>query len=233
MNAAVPLVPDRAVPLVAVVPLRSPGVGKTRLAPTLTVEERAALAGAMLADVLAALRAAPLDRIIVAAGGPAAAAAAAALGVEVVSDPATLATSTSSASRLDAALAAAASRLGGPVDLLIVAADLPRLTGDAVTRLVAEDAEVVVAPTRDGGTGGLLRRPADACATAYGAGSAARHASLARAAGRRTAVLDLPGFRDDVDVAADLDRLRSRLDAPLGPCTAAVLARLGPDAATG
>jgi 2-phospho-L-lactate/phosphoenolpyruvate guanylyltransferase len=233
MTAAVPLVTDRTAPLIAVVPLRSPGVGKTRLAPALTVEERAALAGAMLADVVAALRAAPVDRIVVAAGGPAAAAAAAALGVEVVTDPAALATSTSPAVRLDAAIAAAASRLGDPVDLLVVAADLPRLTGEAVTRLVTEAAEVVVAPTRDGGTGGLLRRPADACSTAYGVGSAARHATLARAAGCRTTVLDLLGFREDVDVAADLDRLRSRPDAPLGPCTAAVLARLGPSAATG
>jgi 2-phospho-L-lactate/phosphoenolpyruvate guanylyltransferase len=232
MNAPLPLVPDRATPLVAVVPLRSPGVGKTRLAPTLSVEERAALAGAMLGDVVAALRASPVDRIVVAAGGVAAAAAASALGVEVVTDPAALATSTSPASRLDAALAAAAARLGGPMDLLVVAADLPRLTGDTVTRLVTEDAPVVVARTRDGGTGGLLRRPADVCTTAYGPGSADRHANLARAAGCRAAVLDLPGFGDDVDVAADLDRLRARPDS-LGSCTAAVLAGLGPDAATG
>ena len=62
---------------VALVPLRSPGHGKTRLAPDLDRDARAALAGAMLADVVTALRAAELH-VVVAAGGEAAAAAASA-----------------------------------------------------------------------------------------------------------------------------------------------------------
>ena len=74
--------------LVAVVPLRSPGTGKTRLAPTLDTDARAALAGAMLADVVAALRGAGVE-VVVAAGGPAAAAAASALQVTAVVDPPT------------------------------------------------------------------------------------------------------------------------------------------------
>jgi 2-phospho-L-lactate/phosphoenolpyruvate guanylyltransferase len=56
-------------PIVALVPLRAPGVGKSRLAPRLTVEQRATLAGAMLADVCHALERTPLDRIVVAAAG--------------------------------------------------------------------------------------------------------------------------------------------------------------------
>lgn len=203
----------------ALVPLRSPGVGKSRLAAALSAEERAALAGAMLADVSAALRDTPIERIVVAAGGPAAVAAASALGLETLRDPPAV-------HHLDGALAAAAARLGRVGTLLVVAADLPSLTASDVTRLLATDAEVAVAPTADGGTGGLLRRPADACATAYGDGSGRRHLELGRAAGRRTLEVPLPGFALDVDVVDDLRRLRGPDRPRLGARTAAVLAQL-------
>jgi 2-phospho-L-lactate/phosphoenolpyruvate guanylyltransferase len=204
---------------VALVPLRSPGVGKSRLAGTLTIEERAALAGAMLADVSAALRAAPVDRLVVAAGGPAAVAAASALGLETLPDP-------TGVRGLDGALAAAAARLGPVRTLLVVAADLPCLSTAEVEQLLAVDAEVVVAPTTDGGTGGLLRRPPDACPTGYGPGSARRHLAFARSAGRRGAELHLPGFAHDVDVAADLTRLTDEARPTLGARTAALLEQL-------
>lgn len=204
---------------VALVPLRAPGVGKSRLAGTLSIEGRAALAGAMLADVVAALRDAPVDRIVVAAGGPAAVAAGSALGVETLAD-------TPGARGLDGALAAAAARLGPVGTLVVVAGDLPCLGPRDVACLVEQDAEVVVAPTVDGGTGGLLRRPPDACATAYGIGSARRHLALAEEAGRSTAQVALPGFAYDVDVAADLTRLTAPGRPPLGARTTAVLEHL-------
>ena len=219
-------------PVVALVPLRSPGEGKTRLSPALTVEQRAALAGAMLADVVTALLAAPVDRVVVAAGGGAAVSAGSALGVEVVVDPAG-SDRRPVARRLDAAIASAAAQLGRVGALLVVAADLPHLAVADVTAVLACDAEVVVAPTVDGGTGGLLRRPPDACGTAYGAGSADRHAALAVAAGRRVRRLDLAGFAHDVDVAADLRTLRDVGRPPLGARTSTVLSRLGPIAETG
>lgn len=205
-------------PTVALVPLRAPGVGKSRLAGTLSVEERAALAGAMLADVAAALLASPVDRIVVAAGGPAAVAAGSALGLETLTDPV-------GGGGLDRALAAAAARLGPVGALLIVAGDLPYLGAEDVTRVLAADAEVAVAPTVDGGTGGLLRRPPDACSTAYGTGSARRHLELARAAGRSATRITSPGFAHDVDVASDLAELGRRDRPPLGRRTAAVLDR--------
>jgi 2-phospho-L-lactate/phosphoenolpyruvate guanylyltransferase len=203
----------------ALVPLRAPGEGKTRLAGTLSVTGRAALAGAMLADVTAALDAAPVDRIVVAADGPAAVAAASALGLETLADP-------PGTRSLDGALAAAASRLGPTAALLVVAADLPHLRAEDVVALLASDAEVVVAPTTDGGTGGLLRRPGDACRTAYGPGSARAHLALGRAAGRRVAEVPLAGFAHDVDVAADLAALTGRDRPPVGRRTASVLAEL-------
>jgi 2-phospho-L-lactate/phosphoenolpyruvate guanylyltransferase len=148
-------------PVVALVPLRSPGAGKTRLAAHLTIEQRAALAGAMLADVCSALAAASVDRIVVAAGGPAAVAAAAALGLEVVADP-------PGCDGLDAALRAVDGRLGRRGTSLVVTADLPRLAADDVRAVLEVEAPIVIAPTTDGGTGVLLRRPPAAIPTAYG-----------------------------------------------------------------
>lgn len=211
-------------PTVALIPLRSPGQGKTRLASTLTAEERAALSGAMLADVVAALRDSAVDRIVVAAAGTAAAAAATAVGAEVLHDPASV-TDLAPRDRLDAAIAAATAQLRIAAQLLVVAADLPHLRGADVDEVLAADAEVVVAPTRDGGTGGLLRRPPAVCSTAYGPRSATRHVAAAHAAGLGAVRLEVAGFAHDVDVEGDLGRSRGDPALPpLGTRTAALLA---------
>lgn len=201
--------------LVCVVPLRSPGDGKSRLSPGLDRGARADLAAAMVADVVAALRGAAVDRVVVAASDAAAAAVAAALDVDVLLDP-------PGAGGLDAAIAHASAVLAPDGDLLVVQADLPALTAADVDAVVTTAAAVVIAPTRDGGTGALLRRPAACIPTAFGADSAAAHRDLARAAGLEPTVLELPGFATDVDVWADL----VAVDADAGPATRAFLSRL-------
>lgn len=206
-------------PTLAIVPLR--GTGKTRLASThsgagLDPRERAILASAMLSDVVSALRGAPLDNIVVAASDAPAAAVAGALGVDVVRDP--------PGSDLNDAVRAAVSAI--PCEaLLIVTADLPCVTSEDLTEVLDRDAQVVVGPTRDGGTSALLRQPSTVIPTAYGRGSAARHLDLARDAGVPSAVVDRPGFRADVDTWEDLQAL---LDAPVGPATAVFLEQLAP-----
>lgn len=202
--------------LTAVVPLRSPGRGKTRLSPALDREARAALAGAMLADVLDALREAGLE-VVVAAGGQAAAAAASALRADVVMD----APGTRS---LDDAVEQARRRVAPTTGLLVVQADLPALTTADVTALVEGDAPVVIAPTADGGTSALLRRPSSIMGTAFGAGSGAAHERLARAAGVVPRIVRRDGLRHDVDVVDDLRDLAGRA---MGPATTTVLAGLG------
>ncbi len=200
-------------PTLAVVPLRAPGVGKTRLASVLDPAQRARLAGAMLGDVARALGDSAIDGIVVAAGGPPAAAAAAALGLEVALDPA-------EGRGLDTVIAAAVGTRARTHDVLVVAADLPCLTGAEIDTVLDTDAEVVIAPTTGGGTGGLLRRPGTRMATAYGPGSAARHLELARAAGVRAVTRHLDGFTHDVDTFTDLIALH---EVELGAATAAVL----------
>lgn len=210
--------------VVALVPLRDPGTGKTRLSPALDTAQRARLAAAMLADVAAALRLADVDEVVVAAAGPDAAAAAAALDLPALVDPEGTRT-------LDDAVRAAVGRLRGVDAVLTVAADLPRLTTADVSLVLDHDTDVVVAPTGDGGTGGLLRRPPEVIPTAYGTASARRHRRLADLAGATITEVTTPGFRDDIDTIADLVALRR---GGVGPATAAVLpALLGPAADAG
>ncbi len=195
---------------VSLVPMRSPGIGKTRLAPSLGAAERAGLAKAMLADVAAALDAAPVDRIVVVAGGRAAAEVATSLGLDAVLDP-------PGSRDLNDALAAAGASLGGVDRVLVAAADLPRLSPSDVAAVLDVDAAVVVAPTDDGGTGGLVRRPPDVVPTSYGPGSAARHVAAAQAHGLEVVTLRTPGFAVDVDTIDDLAALSGQ---PVGPATA-------------
>lgn len=201
--------------LVAVVPLRSPGHGKTRLAPALGHDGRAALAGAMLADVVGALRDAGVD-LVVAAGGAAAVSAASALGADTIMDAVDV-------TSLDGAIEHARRRLGPLHALLVVQADLPTLTSDDVSALVEGDEAVVIAPTDDGGTSALLRRPPAVIRTAFGPGSGDAHRRLAESAGVAPRIVRRPGLALDVDVLDDLRRLRSER---VGPATAAVLASL-------
>ncbi len=204
-------------PPLALVPVRDPGRGKSRLSGVLGRDARAALTGAMLADVVSALHGAGMQRIVVLAGGPVAASAATALGVDVLLDP-------PGEHGLNAALSAAARRIRASASL-VVPADLPLLTPEDVTDLVGTAGEVVVAATQDGGTGGLLRRPAWVIDPVYGGRSAARHLLAARQAGFTAERADIPGFAVDVD---DPDDLQLVAQHPLlGQVTAHVLRDLG------
>lgn len=156
----------------------------------------------MLADVLRALEGAELEQVLVAAGDEESAEVAASLGVRWHRDPPHVRS-------LDDALSSAA-ELAAPDDtILVVTADLPALSSQDVRAVLAARGTVVIAPTLDGGTGGLLRRPGGVLATCYGPDSAARHRAAAQTAGLATAVLDLAGFRIDVDTGDDLAALQA------------------------
>lgn len=195
-----------------VIPLRA---GKSRLVEALPLPRITALRNAMFADVVGALRTAGLRRLLVAAGDEASASVARGLQVPFRLDPPT-------ATGLDDAVAAAAeAAVVRGEELLVIQADLPALTADDVDALVAAPGEVVLVPTSDGGTGALLRRPANVIATAYGPESAARHAARALDRGILPTVLELPGFELDVDTPEDLTQLAST--PGVGPHTRAWL----------
>ena len=184
----------------AIIPLKALPQAKGRLAGALDADERRAVTTWMATAVLeACARCEQISDILLVAGDEAGAALAAERGARalVVAEPG-----------LAAALHEADRAVAGAACTLVVAADLPALTAEDLTAVITaagdEGPIVVVAPTSDGGTGALLRRPAGVIATAYGPGSAARHAALAAAAGVRVCVVERPGLAADVDTPEQL-----------------------------
>jgi 2-phospho-L-lactate/phosphoenolpyruvate guanylyltransferase len=191
-------------PVTVVVPIKALAQAKGRLAAALGVHRRIELMTWMLSHVVETCLTAPsVDAVTVIAGDEEAAAAARTLGahVEIERTPG-----------LDAAMDRADRLLAGCAASLVVAADLPLLTTEDVEAVCAAGpaaAGVVIAPTTDGGTGGLLRRPSRAIGTAYGPGSAAAHHRLAAAAGMVSTEVVTQGFSLDLDTPGQLRALHT------------------------
>jgi len=211
---------------VAVLPVKSFGRAKQRLAERVGAPQRATLAAAMVGDVLEALAAVRgLDEILVVTTEPRAVEAARAAGLRVIDDPTETGHSEAALLGVDAAVESGAERV------LLVPGDCPALDPDEVGALLERRSGVVIVPDRHGsGTNALLLTPPGAVPVSFGAGSFARHAALARAAGATVKVCDLPSLGLDVDTPDDLGALREALDAHTGGAarTRAVLDRLVP-----
>jgi 2-phospho-L-lactate/phosphoenolpyruvate guanylyltransferase len=208
----------------AVLPVKSFSLAKQRLGEAVGGSEREELAAAMVGDVLQALAAVPeIDDVYVVTAEPLAARAAEDAGANVVDDPEEAGQSAAAARGIDAALVRGAERA------LLVPGDCPALDPRELSALLARSAAVVIVPDRHGsGTNALLLTPPSAIAPSFGAGSFARHAALASAAGAPVKVAELPSLGLDVDTPDDLGALRRALAKRGGtaPRTRAVLERL-------
>ena len=188
-------------PIRAIVPLKSLSSAKGRLSRALDAAARAELVAWMATHVIQVCQACTdIEDVLVVAGDEAAADVGRAAGaaVLVVREPGLL-----------PALTAADVASAGWSATVVVAADLPDVTVEDLRAVVAAaDAiagpAVVVAPTHDGGTGALLRRPGAIIAPAYGAGSAARHLSAARAGGVAAIAVAREGLARDIDTPEQL-----------------------------
>jgi 2-phospho-L-lactate guanylyltransferase len=215
----------------AVLPVKSFARAKQRLDAAIAGGDRAELAEAMVADVLEALSAvSEIDEVVVVTAEPRAAQAAESVGATVVGDPDERGQSAAAIRGIDAALEHGAGRT------LLVPGDCPALAPGEVSTLLAGAAgepSVVIVPDRHGsGTNALLLTPPATVGPSFGAGSFARHAAQASAAGATVKVCELPSLGLDVDTPDDLAALRQVLDArPEGAArTRAVLDRLVPAA---
>jgi 2-phospho-L-lactate guanylyltransferase len=207
---------------VAVLPVKSFSRAKQRLGEAVGGGEREELAAAMVGDVLAALAAVrEIDEVLVVTAEPLVARAAG--DAVVIEDPEEAGQSAAAARGIDAALVRGAERV------LLVPGDCPALDPHELTELLTGPGEVVIVPDRHGtGTNALLLQPPAVMPPSFGAGSCARHAALARAAGATVKVRELPSLSLDVDTPDDLAALRAALEARgnVAPRTRAVLDRL-------
>ncbi|HLJ65835.1 MAG TPA: 2-phospho-L-lactate guanylyltransferase [Chloroflexota bacterium] len=184
--------------IAAVIPLKRLSDAKSRLAGRLTGAERMQLARSLLERTVMALHeSSVVDRVALVTPEPALAGE---LGLVGLPDRGGLNASLEEGARWARTTHADA--------LLVLPADLPLLTGDDIRAVVGRltgGARVVVAPTRDGGTGALLVAPPGTLPFAFGPGSFDRHCTLARQRGLAVAEIRREGLALDLDTAADLE----------------------------
>lgn len=208
----------------AVIPVKSLAASKSRLASVFTRGELELLCLAMLEDLLAALLETPaVERVAVATPDNRAAELARRLGAEALHGP---------DPGLKAAIDGAAEKLHllDTSPLLVVLGDLPDAQPEELQRLFDTLEEMdgpaaVLAPSSDGGTSALLRRPHDAMPSCFGPQSAARHREAAKAAGVPLRQVTLPSLDLDLDSVEDIKRYLTRDGR--GSHTRSELARLG------
>ena len=200
----------------AILPIKSFGAAKQRLAAELGGGARQALAQAMFSDVLAALRhVAGIDAIAVVTADRTAESAALASRMMVLRDPEEKGQSAAATTGVQYALSEGFERV------LLVPGDAPLLDAAELAELLtrAEEGQIglVVVPDRHGeGTNALLLTPPDAIEPSFGPGSRGRHVAAARDAGVTCVVDPLPSLTLDVDTPEDLAELARRLDESHG-----------------
>lgn len=190
----------------AIVPVKPMRLGKSRLAPVLSEEERIALNQQLLVHTVQTLKSMPeLERVLVVSRDPGALALARHYGARTVQED--------DSSQLNTALARATfvARSFHTHGVLVLPADLPFLDVDDIRRMLAaahDPPVVVVAPDRKReGTNALIISPPGTITYRFGKGSFTRHCELARQAGARLEILDLPSLAVDLDSPEDLHLL--------------------------
>lgn len=218
---------------IAIIPVKRFGAAKQRLLEALDRRRRAALVGAMLTDVLAAVcRARLIEQVVVVTGERRAErivlarAQRTTMPLEVLRDPKDL--GHSEAATLGIVRARA---LGGECAALLPG-DCPLLDPGELDAAIARQrlGRVAIVPDRHGtGTNALLLSPPDAIGPAFGPDSCARHADRGRRAGHLVEIEPLDSLGLDLDTPDDLAALTAALEREpdLAPATSAELERSG------
>jgi 2-phospho-L-lactate/phosphoenolpyruvate guanylyltransferase len=212
----------------AILPVKTFGAAKQRLAAALRPAMRSALARAMFRDVLASLRGVPRLDVVVVTAEPAAVAVARTAAVPVLPDTARAGQSAAASIGISHALAAGYERV------LLVPGDAPLLEPGEIAALLDAQRAVTIVPDRHGtGTNGLVLAPPDAIVPTFGPGSRDRHVAAAQAAGLEYAVVPLPSLVLDVDTGADLAALHDALASDRGGAAATRAVLAGPGGRAG
>ena len=194
-----------------ILPVKSLGRGKERLASHLDGAERRRLTEALFADALDLCDSVDFLEWWVVSDGPEVLEQAQARGFNTVADP---------GDGLNPALTAAiaAALATGAESVTIIPSDAPlAFRGDLVDLLdTGATSDLVVVPSeKDGGTNGLYMSPPELFRPTFGEGSLRRHLDMAAKAGYRCSLLSLPRLALDIDTIEDIrDYLAKPKHAP-------------------
>jgi 2-phospho-L-lactate guanylyltransferase len=195
----------------AIVPVKNFDIAKQRLAGALARGSREALAQAMFADVLAALRRARnVEAIVVVTAEPAAESLARQDATVLLDDRRS---GQSAAAEIGIRYAIAS----GFERVLLVPGDTPMIdTGEVDELLDRTEADGIaagiVADRHGSGTNALVLSPPDALAPGFGPNSLVRHVTRAEETGVSHRVEHAPSLAHDVDTPDDLASLWTSLD---------------------
>jgi 2-phospho-L-lactate guanylyltransferase len=195
--------------IIPVKPLRS---GKSRLAGTLTADERAELNRALLQHTLKTLSdLKEVEHVLVVSRDPQALTLARMYGARTVREH--------GQPHLNTALqrATVVAQVYATRGVLVLPADLPLISPEDVHALIDHATDppvVVIAPDRhEKGTNALLISPAGLIEYDFGENSFQRHCQRVREAGARLEVVNLPSLGLDLDLPEDLELVR-KLELP-------------------
>ncbi len=195
----------------AIIPVKPLRRGKSRLAGTLSEDEREQLNKSLLEhtlDTLTNLK--ELEQVLVVSRDPHALTIARNHGARTVQED--------GQPHLNTALqrATVVAKVYATRGVLVLPADLPLLSRQDVLTLLDKASQppvVVIAPDRHRkGTNALLMSPAGLIEYDFGDDSFERHCERARRAGARLEVVELPSLGLDLDLPEDLEMVR-KLDA--------------------
>jgi len=200
----------------AIVPVKPLRRGKSRLAGTLSEDERAELNQSLLRHTLKTLTdSKEVEQVLVVSRDPQALTIARNCGARTVRED--------GQPQLNTALtrATVVAQLYATRGVLILPADLPLISQGDVHTLIERAIDppvVVIAPDRHGrGTNALLTSPAGVIEYDFGENSFPRHCKLVRKSGARLEVVNLPSLGLDLDLPEDLELVRElELTKPAG-----------------
>jgi len=191
--------------IVPVKPLRS---GKSRLAGTLTVDERTELNRTLLQHTLKTLSdLKEVEHVLVISRDPEALTVARMYGARTVRED--------GQPHLNTALrrATAIAQIYATRGVLVLPADLPLVSREDILTLVERAADppvVVIAPDRhEKGTNALLISPAGMIEYDFGENSFQRHCARVKEAGARLEIVNLPSLALDLDLPEDLEIIKN------------------------
>ncbi|MBT7325171.1 MAG: 2-phospho-L-lactate guanylyltransferase [Anaerolineae bacterium] len=196
----------------AIVPVKPLRRGKSRLADTLTEDERAELNSQLLSHTLKTLKETPdVAEVLVVSRDPKA--------LTIARDHNARTIRENGAPHLNTALerATAVAKMYTTNGVLILPADLPLISQEDIEKIITAanggKRVVVITPDRHkNGTNALLVSPAGIIEYDYGENSFERHCENARKAGARLEVCELPSIELDLDLPEDLELVAEKFN---------------------